>query len=210
MRARARTHTQPRGAHVATSVDGDMENGRSGIEARLIVLDNSGAGAYATIPGRCWPGLADWLAGSRECSLPLSLSLSLSLSLFLSLSLSLSHTFSFSFSISSLATPQTSSTFAPSFLSFVAQPFPLGISAFCPFRDFDSSLYYAFLHFVHFVHLSVHFWKGRDAFFRIFPYCSYPFCFFGRTGMIPRLPLAQVLCLTSSGSVHIESRAPPF
>jgi len=89
MRARARTHTQPRGAHVATSVDGDMENGRSGIEARLIVLDNSGAGAYATIPGRCWPGLADWLAGSRECSLPLSLSLSLSLSLFLSLSLSL-------------------------------------------------------------------------------------------------------------------------
>lgn len=66
-------HGSP-GTHAHTSTNGDTENGRSGIEARLIVLDNSDASADATIPGRCWPGLADWLAGSRGYS---SLSLSL-------------------------------------------------------------------------------------------------------------------------------------
>lgn len=81
---RARTHESI--VPYTSSADGDTENGRSGIEARLIVLDNSGASADATIPGRCWPGLADWLAGSRGCSLSLSFILPCSLSPFLSLS----------------------------------------------------------------------------------------------------------------------------
>jgi len=108
-----------------------MENGRSGIEARLIVLDNSGAGAYATIPGRCWPGwLTGWLVAENA--------------LFLSLSLSL--IFSFSFSVSSLATPQTSSTFAPSSLSFVATLFSR-TSALHPFRHSATLIPRYIMHF---------------------------------------------------------------
>lgn len=101
-RARTRACAKPWHTRTHERTNGDTENGRSGIEARLIVLDNSDASADATIPGRCWPGLADWLAGSRgyiSLSLPLSLlsspplSLSLPPSALLSSPLSLSLSF---------------------------------------------------------------------------------------------------------------------
>lgn len=72
-----RAYTESRHTHAHTSTNGDTENGWSGIEARLIVLDNSDASADATIPGRCWPGLADWLAGGSRGYISLSPSLCL-------------------------------------------------------------------------------------------------------------------------------------
>jgi len=89
----------------------------------LIVLDNSDASADATIPGRCWPGLADWLAGSREY---------FSLSSFPFISpLSLYH----SFSLSLYSCHFANITPLPA-LSFIVQPFPL----FSRFSVFSSVL----------------------------------------------------------------------
>lgn len=124
--------TRSPGTHAHASTNGDTENGWSGIEARLIVLDNSDASADATIPGRCWPGLADWLAGDSRGYISLSPSPCL---LFLPFSLSFS-----------LHPCHPADILVLSTLSFIVQPFPL-FSHFCISR-FSSSFFHCAIRFL--------------------------------------------------------------